>query len=235
VDPECITGISGRSASFSIIVYRRNKGKWEIRPIFELLVNDKYKQTINYMLLFFNWGSTYKLINNNIIYRVIKIVDLNEVIIPHFNKYPLLSSKKTTYILWVECIKLMNLGLYKSKKGLKLILLIYTSIGGGASNKVIIYFPDLIPVPKVVKIELLIELSEYWISGYFSIYYYFNVDINPYGLKESYYNRVVTSFNFSLTINEFILMEKLASYFDTVPHIRSDDSKMDINVYGLGK
>jgi hypothetical protein len=59
--------------------------------------------------------------------------------------------------------------------------------------------------------------------------------MNPHGLKESYYNRVVPSFNFSRNIEELFIMELLASCFDVTPCIRSNNLRVDVNVYGLDK
>lgn len=188
------------------------------------------------ILIFFYRGSIYNLTyNKSVIFRVTKLSDLNEVIIPHFNKYSLLSRKKITFILWKNCVELMSLGLHKLEKGLHEVLSLYASIGRGASKKVMKDFPFLIPAEKPICTKPMLELSEYWLSGYFSIYCNFNVDVNPHGLKESYYNRVVPSFNFSRNIEELFLMELLASYSEVIPNIRSNNLRVDVNVYGLDK
>jgi hypothetical protein len=96
-------------------------------------------------------------------------------------------------------------------------------------------FPLLKPALKSIYVKPNVELSEFWISGYFSIYCNFKVDLNPHGWKKSYYNRVVPSFNFSRSIKEYMFMEILASYFNVTLNIRSDNSRVDVNVYGLEK
>jgi hypothetical protein len=57
--------------------------------------------------------------------------------------------------------------------------------------------------------------------------------MDPHGLKNSYYDRVVPEFNFSRNIAELPIMTLLASYFGVSPNIRSNGSRVDINVYGL--
>jgi LAGLIDADG endonuclease len=96
-------------------------------------------------------------------------------------------------------------------------------------------FPMLKSASKPIYVKSNIELSEFWISDYFSIYCNFKVDLSPYGWKKFYYNRVVSSFNFSRSIKEYMLMEVLASYFNVTLNIRSDNSRVDVNVYSLEK
>ena len=42
--------------------------------------------------------------------------DLNEIIIPHFKAYPLLSTKIVTLLTWVKCIELINKNRHKNEK-----------------------------------------------------------------------------------------------------------------------
>lgn len=169
--------------------------------MFEILVNYKYKEVIDSINIFFKKGSIYKITkNNSVVYRVNSLNDLSEVIIPHFKKYLLLSTKKITFILWIKVIELINKGEHKNKKGLNEILSLYASIGRDLSKKVMHDFPLLNRVSKPIYVKPNVELSEFWISGYFSIYCNFKVDLNSHGWKNSYYNRVVPSFNFSRSI-----------------------------------
>jgi LAGLIDADG endonuclease len=59
--------------------------------------------------------------------------------------------------------------------------------------------------------------------------------MNPHGLKESIYPRVIPSFNFSRNIKELVILELLASYFEANSYFRYDKKRVDVNVYGLYK
>lgn len=161
--------------------------------------------------------------------------DLNEIIIPHFNNFSLLSTKVVNFYTWVKCIELINNKKYKNEKDFYVLLSLYASMGKGPSKKVKEIYPNLIPAIKSTYIKPKGELYEYWLSGYFCMYCNFNVDVNPHGWKNTYYNRVVPSFNFSRTIEELPLMELIASYFNVTPNIRSNKLRVDVNVYGLDK
>jgi len=129
----------------------------------------------------------------------------------------------------------MNKDFHKSEKGLIEILSLYASIGRGPSKNVMKQFANLKPAIKPEYSISSVELTEYWISGYFSIYCNFQVNVDPHGFKESYYNRVVPSFNFSRKKEELMLMELLSSYFSVTPNIRSNGLRIDVNVYSLSK
>jgi hypothetical protein len=77
------------------------------------------------------------------------------------------------------------------------------------------HFPDLKPalLPTYSLTISAEELSPWWISGYFTIYCNFGVDMNPHGLKNFYYDRVVPSFSFSRSIVELSILNLQASYF----------------------
>lgn len=57
--------------------------------------------------------------------------------------------------------------------------------------------------------------------------------MNPHGLKNSYYDRVVPSFNFSRSIIELPIITLLASYFEVTYNLRSDGLRADVNIYGF--
>lgn len=57
--------------------------------------------------------------------------------------------------------------------------------------------------------------------------------MDPHGLKNSYYDRVVPSFNFSRSIVELSIISLLASYFGVTANQRSDGSRADVNIYAI--
>jgi len=73
----------------------------------------------------------------------------------------------------------MNLDSHKSKKGLYKLLSYYASIERGASYTVMSNFPNLKAVAKSWYDIRIIELSECWLGGYFSVYSNFDADLNP--------------------------------------------------------
>jgi len=236
VNPDWITGFCDRSACFGLQFTLRNPatGRWEIKPEFRILANVRYKNVLEYIKEYFEVETVFYS-GKNVGYRVGSVKDLISVIIPHFNKYPLLTSKVCTFNLWSKAINMMYHGDHKTKEGFTQIFSINAGINWGISTAVSTHFPEL-KAALLPSYSLNIspyELSGWWISGYFTIYCHFNVQLNPHGLKNYYYDRVVPSFNFSRSTVELPIISVLASYFEATANQRFDGSRADVNIYAI--
>ena len=233
-----ITGLCDRSACFKLTITLRSTGRWVIHPEFVIYVKKaRYENILKIVKDYFGGIGTIYYQNNSAGYRVGSVKDIVNVIIPHFVNYPLLSTKISTFTLWSKAIYLMYNGEHKQDSGRHEIYSIHAAINQGPSKSFKTHFPNWKPA-KLPSYSLNIspeELSNWWVSGYFSMYCNFNVDLNPHGLKNSYYYRVVPSFNFSRNIVELPLLTLLASYFGVTVNQRSDNLRVDVNIYKLDK
>ena len=95
-------------------------------------------------------------------------------------------------------------------------------------------FPSLIPAvkPSYNLNVVADDLSNYWISGYFSIYCFFDFDLTPHYISErgGLYNRAVPLFSFSRT-GEAPLLNLLALYFEGNINFRG--TRGVVTVYGV--
>ena len=71
--------------------------------------------------------------------------DLLRVIIPHFDKYPLLSIKIKDYELFKAIITLMDQGEHKTMSGILKIVSLKASLNQGLSEGLKVAFPNVIP------------------------------------------------------------------------------------------
>jgi len=104
--------------------------------------------------------------NNKAYFTVQKIKDLNSIIIPHFESYPLQTDKKINFDLWAEIVKIMISKEHLKKEGFLKILSLKSNLNNGLSKTLIAEFPEI----KLIKRPLL-ELNTYplennWISGF---------------------------------------------------------------------
>lgn len=109
---------------FCLTVGLRNTGRWEIRPELRILANIRYKHTLELIKDYFGVGTIFYT-GKTIGYRVGSVKDLISVIIPHFNQYPLLSTKVCTFVLWSKAISMMHSGEHKTKEGFMEMLSIH--------------------------------------------------------------------------------------------------------------
>ncbi len=85
---------------------------------------------------------------NAIIFYVNSIRDLFSVIIPHFDRYPLITQKKADFQLFKLALQLINEGAHLKLEGLIKILSIKASMNKGLSDKLKIEFTDIIPIQR---------------------------------------------------------------------------------------
>ena len=85
---------------------------------------------------------------NSVVYSVQSLRDIINVIIPHFDKYPLITQKKADYLLFKQDIELLNLKARSDIEGIRKIVSIKASMNWGLSDTLITEFPTVLPVPR---------------------------------------------------------------------------------------
>jgi len=90
------------------------------------------------------------------VFYVNSLKDLIEVIIPFFDKYPLITQKQGDYILFKQAIELMKNKEHLTVEGLTKIVSIKASMNKGLSKKLVTEFSDITPVlrPQVTDQEI---------------------------------------------------------------------------------
>ena len=86
-------------------------------------------------------------------YRVGSLKDLNDKIIPHFDKYPLITQKKADFILFKKIINLMNNKEHLTLDGLQKILFIKGSLNLGLSDEIKTNFPNISPIERPLIVD----------------------------------------------------------------------------------
>jgi len=147
-----------------------------------------------------------RLNQNNCVYRVTKIDDLINVIIPHFNTYPLLTQKYSDFILWSKVANLMSKKEHLTTLGFTTILTYYASINKGLSDNIKVAFPNIVGANRC-KTELPVNLNPFWVSGFTAGDGGFHI-----GIRE---NTVQIYFNFTITQHsrDYSLMKLFIKFF----------------------
>lgn len=179
LDPMWVTGFTDAEGCFSIIIVLEEGKpslKWKIRSSFEINLHLKDIDILYKIQSYFGIGSVSIRREKNIaVYRVSSLSKLNEVIIPHFLKYPLISEKSLDFLLWRKVINIISDKKHLTKEGFWSILSYYASINRGISVKVKKYYPNITPEIRPLK-TLPVNLNPQWVSGFvagdggFSIY-----------------------------------------------------------------
>jgi hypothetical protein len=224
LDPMWVTGFVDAEGCFSIIIEILEPLKWRVRTSFEINLHEKDADILYKIQSFFGVGAIYNRPDRKkSVYRVSNVNYLNEVIIPHFTKYPLISKKGIDFLLWSKVINIiLNKG-HLTESGFSTILSYYASINRGVSKKVLKNYPDIIPFGKPV-LNLPDSLNPQWVSGFvagdggFSIYIRSAKD---YILGEKVYCR----FHIAQHSKDIKLMELFIKFFNCgVVHLRSNSA-----------
>jgi len=85
---------------------------------------------------------------NEVSFRVNSLQDLTNKIIPHFEKYPLLTQKAADFLLFKQVIELMQNKAHLTTEGLQKIINLKASINLGLSNELKFNFINTVPVQR---------------------------------------------------------------------------------------
>jgi hypothetical protein len=83
-----------------------------------------------------------------VLLRVSYLKDLVNVIIPHFDKYPLISQKRADFELFKRIVELVDSKEHLTPTGLQQIINLKASLNMGNSDELKAIFPKTIPVSR---------------------------------------------------------------------------------------
>jgi len=169
LNPNWVTGLVDAEGCFYVRLTKSKNHKigWWIQACFQLGFHVKDKDLLLQIKSFFDEiGSIYTINNKTVLYQVRNLNAITNVIIPHFNKYPLITQKQSDYLLFKQIVELMDKGEHLTKEGLIKIVNLKASLNKGLSNKLIICFPKV--KMERLKIDSPIFIDYNWIAGFFT-------------------------------------------------------------------
>jgi len=212
LNPWFITGFSDAEACFTILIQANNKYKvnWRVKPIFTIGLHSKDIKLLNQIKDTLEVGAIN--INNadKVTYSVESFKDLN-IIIDHFENYPLVTAKYNDYLLFKNCFALIKKGEHLTEKGLLEIIALKTALNLGLPDKIRQAFPDIVPHTKETFVFKGIP-DPFWISGFTSGDGSFNLKIGP-SSTNAIGKRIQLRFGIGLHIRELEVIKGIVAYF----------------------
>ena|ERR1700744_3273477 len=120
---------------------------YQIQIIFKITLHKKDYGLLCQVKDYFGVGKITKHGDTTLQYIVRSLKDL-DIIISHFDKYPLISQKWTDYILFQDAFLLIKNKEHLTRQGFRKILSIKASINLGLSDELKLSFPDISPISK---------------------------------------------------------------------------------------
>jgi hypothetical protein len=153
LDPYYITGVADGESCFYVTINKHSECKtgWNVRAGFSIGMHQRDKVLLEQIKLYFGVGEIFKQGEIANQYRVSSLDSLINVIIPHFEKYPLITQKRADFELFKEVVDLMAKKYHTKPEGLQQIINIKASMNNGLSDSLKDSFENINPVlrPKV--------------------------------------------------------------------------------------
>jgi hypothetical protein len=170
LNPYFVTGFTDAEGCFLIKIIKNSTHKlnWATTGRFKIELHEKDLELLKSLQSFFNGIGQVGVISTRKLayFEVTKLNDIVNIIIPHFDRYPLQSVKKIDYELWKQCILLMANKEHLSQAGLEKIVSIKGAINRGLPDTLKEAFPkvDSIVRPDYSSSEG--PLDPQWVSGF---------------------------------------------------------------------
>lgn len=209
--PFFVTGFADGESSFSILIseYKRMKIGWQVKAEFQICLHSKDVEILYKIQEFFKGIGNISIKSNRDVaqYRINDINSIKEILIPHFEKYPLQSAKSVDFLIFKQCVNLIANKEHLNKTGLEQIIANKAGLNLGLPDKLKIAFPHvkLLTRPEYIPSEDI--LDPLWISGF----------VNAEGsFLVSFYQTGQINAVFSIGLNErdLPLLKKIQSFFE---------------------
>lgn len=131
-DPNWLAGFASGEGCFYVSIFKSNTTKtgWAIKLEFSLVQHYRDKEVLQSLIKYFNCGRVYKK-KDAFYFKVTKLSDLNEKIIPFFVKYPIQGVKSKDFKDFCKVTELILNKAHLTSEGLQLIRQIKTGMNTG--------------------------------------------------------------------------------------------------------
>ena len=148
-----------------------------------------------------------------------------QVIIDHFNKYPLVTEKVSDYLIFKQCFEVIKQREHLTEKGILNLIGLKSSLNWGLSDSLKEAFPN---VSFVSRPEYKFNgiPDPFWVAGFTSGDGSFHLNIKKSDTNIS--NRVSLRFSINLNIRDAEVLEGLVNYFNTL-NLPSTGVKIKLN------
>lgn len=157
-----ITGLTDAEGCFNINIYKTKMGKKTAKLRFLIAVKDNDIELLNLVKDYFNCGVISKSRTNNMIhFTVSKISNINDIIIPHFQSYPLRGTKILDFRDWVLAANIITSKSHLTEEGIQKLQLLFDGMNRKRKN-----LENFLPDHCNKNSSLFIPINGNYISGF---------------------------------------------------------------------
>jgi hypothetical protein len=228
MNPFYVTGFTDAEGYFNLDISNLRGKNWSVATRFVIKLHVADKDILYKIQTFFGGIGSVTINGNTARYRVSKLKEIVEIIIPHFYKYPLQSAKSIGYKIWKDCALLIKDKEHLTEKGLLKIISLKSNLNKGLSENLKLLFPKVSDLDmSKYKINNVSSLNPYWVSGFIDGDGSFTASLEP---NTSYVNlRLIIGLN----KRESFLMQKIFEFFGNKGRINFSSDKQVV-YYTIG-
>ena len=221
MNPWFVTGFTDGEGCFWIDVYKDKgyKTGWRVKLFYQINLHIKDQALLEQIQKYFNAGKIYNGPTNSR-YYVSSLTDL-EIIIKHFDRYPLITQKQADFELLKQAFILLQNKEHLTPEGLEKIIAIKASINNGLSDDLKVAFPKINPVDRPVASNTVVQ-DPNWLAGFASAEGCFL--IRMYKAKTSLGMAVKLVFQLTQHARDEQLMRSFIDYFNCGTICKSRES-----------
>lgn len=168
VFPQWVTGFSDAEANFYVRISRKRNMLvgWTVEPIFAIRLHHKDLSVLYLIQKFFGVGKVYHHVEmEEATFRVGSVKEL-DIIIKHFDMYPLITKKLSDFILFKKVLEIIKMKGHLNIEGILKIANIKASMN---TKLEVVDIPDIVPVPlPLLPLITVRDINSYWLAGFTS-------------------------------------------------------------------
>lgn len=213
LNPWFVTGFTDGDGSFAVSITKKKVGiGWKIVPMFTIGLDLKDLDLLVQIKDFFKTGNIYISKRGVVYYTVGSVKDIVKYIIPHFDKYLLVTQKLKDFMLFKEIVLLMEKGEHNILPGLKKVFSLKVNLNKGLSTAVKEEFPDILPTV-LPEFKLPLSFNPNWLAGFITAEGSFYISLYESNKRKAGY-AVSLSFSLSQHLKDIELLDRLSLFLD---------------------
>jgi NADH:ubiquinone oxidoreductase subunit K len=210
LNPLFVTGFSDAESSFVVTILKNPRYKigWNVQARFQIKLHEKDRALLILIQNYFQGIGYISKINSKstVEFRVSDITSLKNIILSHFERYPLLTNKYKDFIIFKQIVLLMSDNKHTNLEGLKEILEQTASLNWGLSKNLKESFP-LVGVKRItVDNNILNDICSEWLAGFSSGESNFYIAISG--------NKVWLRFSVAQDSRDLFLLNSIVRFFN---------------------
>lgn len=144
LNPWFLTGFADAESCFTLSIFKDSSKAlgWRVRTLFTIELHEKDIALLELIRDFFGVGKIYSPRSTIKQFKVTTVKDL-QVILDHFNKFPLITKKRVDFELFKAAVSLISSKEHLSKEGFEKLLSIRSSLNLGLTSVLAEYFPNV--------------------------------------------------------------------------------------------